>query len=343
MKILLLSHNFYPFVGGIETISESLANSFVEQGIEVKVVTWTLDPSKKVFPFKVFRNPGASLLLKLHLWADLIFDNNPSLRLSWPALFTRRPSVVAIHTWIVNTSGKKGIPERLKFLWLRKANKVIAASNALRQEMWPKATVIKNFYRQDLFRLLPEVACSRDFVFFGRLVSDKGADMAINAIFRLKTLKLNDNRLKLEPKLTIIGDGEEREYLENLVESLKLQENVRFVGTLRGEDLVKELNRHAFMLIPSRWEEPFGIVALEGIACGCIPIGSAGGGLAEAIGGAGMVFRKGDLDDLISCILQLTSNAQTENNCRSKRMLHLSSHHSQFVAQQYLDLLRTAV
>ncbi|MCY2687950.1 glycosyltransferase family 4 protein [Salinimicrobium sp. TH3] len=343
MKILLLSHNFFPFLGGIETISESLARSFMEQGSEVRIATWTLDPTERAFPFCVFRNPGISLLLKLHFWADVVFENNPSLRLSWPVLFTRRPTVVAIHTWIVNPNGKKGVPEKLKFLWLRRATKVITASNALRHEIWPKATVVENSYSQELFRIIPEIPRSSDFVFLGRLVSDKGVDIAINAIYRLRELNNSENKISIESKLTIIGDGEERKKLENLVDHLGLQKDVKFAGVLRGKELVEELNKHRYMLIPSVWEEPFGIVALEGMACGCLPIVSGGGGLSEAIGHAGLVFRKGDLDDLVDCILHLASNSKLEERCRNEAGPHLASHQSQFVGQRYLDIIRKAV
>ena len=51
--------------------------------------------------------------------------------------------------------------------------------------------------------------------------------------------------------------------------------------------MVEELNRHEIMVVPSRWNELFGVVALEGMACGCAMLVSDGGGLPDAVGYAG--------------------------------------------------------
>jgi glycosyltransferase involved in cell wall biosynthesis len=45
---------------------------------------------------------------------------------------------------------------------------------------------------------------------------------------------------------------------------------VDFVGTKTDHELVKLLNTHQIMVVPSLWNEPFGLVALEGVACGCV-------------------------------------------------------------------------
>lgn len=186
MKILFLSHNFYPFIGGIEVISEILANTFTRAGHDVHVITWTEGRSDKHFSFKVSRNPGILSILKAHAWADLVFENNPCLRLAWPGIFFRRPSVIALHTWIARANGKTGIQDRIKRNWLKRAHKVIAVSNALRNSCWPSATVLGNPYRANEFRILSGIPRTKVFVFLGRLVSDKGADMAIKAIHGFK-------------------------------------------------------------------------------------------------------------------------------------------------------------
>ena len=43
-----------------------------------------------------------------------------------------------------------------------------------------------------------------------------------------------------------------------------------------GAALAALLNQCRILVVPSLWAEPFGIVALEGIACGCVVVGSAG-------------------------------------------------------------------
>ena len=341
LNILLLSNNFYPFVGGIEVNSEILANAFLEYGHKVRVLTWSMDPEGKKFPFQVFRNPDFSELLRIHSWADVVFENNPCLRLAWPALFFGKPSVVSLNTWIVQEKRTNKLQEKVKAYWLRRAKKVIAVSHALRKGVYPGATVIVNPYRKELFKILPGIKKTKDFVFLGRLVSDKGADLAIKAIYKLKKAADIEPYLGIEPNLTIIGEGEERRNLENLVKELDLENQVSFEGLLVDQDLVKCLNRHRFIIIPSVWEEPFGMVALEGMACGCLPIASDAGGLPEAVGRAGILFANGNITDLVTKTLQILRTPELENKYRSEIGNHLDYHQSHLVAKRYLDVIES--
>ena len=75
-----------------------------------------------------------------------------------------------------------------------------------------------------------------------------------------------------------------------MVEKFRLTDQVAFLGTQTGEALAEQLNRHRVIVVPSRWQEPFGLVALEGIACGCRAIIAESGGLLEAAGPHGVVF-----------------------------------------------------
>jgi glycosyl transferase family 1 len=61
--------------------------------------------------------------------------------------------------------------------------------------------------------------------------------------------------------------------------------------TLAGHT-VKVVTSTAESVVPSRCQEPFGLVALEGVACGCRAIVVADGGLAEAIGGLAVIFER---------------------------------------------------
>lgn len=342
MKILIISHKFYPDVGGIETVSEILATNFSKLGHDIRVVTWSQDPFEKKFPFSVIRKPNIITLFKAHAWAEIIFENNPSLRLGWPGIFIDRPLVISLHTWINQINGSVGNAEKLKFLWLKRAKKVISVSDAIRKRCWPSSVVIGNPYQEDIFKILPNVEKMHDFIFLGRLVSDKGADLAIHAFKRLLTSKYIES-IPSNLTLTIVGDGPERPHLEQLVSELELQNNVFFKGTLTGDNLVHSLNQHRFLLVPSLWEEPFGIVVLEGMACGCLPIVSDGGGLPDAVGKAGLVFRRGDMDSFVAGMLQVLKNLQLEQHLRFEASSHLRSHTSMEVSKRYLAVIESAL
>ncbi|WP_018614262.1 glycosyltransferase family 4 protein [Segetibacter koreensis] len=343
LKILFLTHKFYPDIGGIETISSLLACSFAKKGYDVHLLTWSADPTGKKFPFTVIRKPALQKLFQEHAWADMVFENNLCIRLSWPGLFYKRPTIIGLHTWISQVDGKVGWQDLFKYKWLKRATGVIACSDAVRRRCWPKALVIGNPYQEEIFRVLTDIPRTLDFVFLGRLVSDKGGALAIEAFHRLVCQEDGQKKESNRRILTIIGDGPERGNLQGLVAKLGIKDNVVFTGALGGEELVNCLNQHKFLLVPSIWEEPFGIVALEGMACGCVPIVSNGGGLPDAVGNAGLVFKRGDVDSLVAAIQKINNEPNLEQQLRNAAPAHLKKHKQSIVFEQYLDLLRKAV
>ena len=340
LKILFLTHKFYPELGGIEVNSEILVNAFHAAGHEVRLLTWTRQEGNKTFPFQVIRNPSKLQLFQQHNWADVVYENNPCLQMAWPAVFFNKTSVIALRTWLDHNQGKLGLQSKVKRLWVKRADAVIAVSNAVKEQTWPAATVIGNPYRVNLFKQLPNIDRNRDFVFLGRLVSDKGADLAINAVHQLQNYTSYNNLNKYN--LTIIGDGPERESLEKLVFTLGLQDNVTFAGALTGQMLVECLNKHKILLVPSMWAEPFGNVALEGMACGCLPIVSDGGGLTDAVGNAGLIFKRGDVTSLTDTILSILTDKDKERKLRENSTEHLLFHHPQKVSSEYLKVIVNA-
>lgn len=340
MKILLISYKFYPSIGGIEVNSEILAGHFTRLGADVSLVTYSQESGEsggREFPFKVMRKPSIVRLWKEHMRADVVFENNPSMRLAWPLYFSGKRHVIAVRTWIERADGRIQIQDRVKLRWLRKADAVIAISQKIKESSCLKAIVIGNPYRDELFRILNSEKKDRHFVFMGRLVSDKGADMAINFLRMINAKKTGSERFTL----SVVGDGPERSNLVELVNKHSLTDCVHFTGFLEGEALVQCLNRHKYILIPSRWKEPFGNIALEGMACGCLPIVSNGGGLPEAVGNAGVVFERNSLRSLFDNVNVLLENPDLEVHLRSNFEKHLTSHRPQFVAGEYYKIIET--
>jgi glycosyltransferase involved in cell wall biosynthesis len=339
MKILLLSHKFYPDIGGIEVNSELLATSFSLAKHEIHVLTWSEDPTSRVFPFLVVRKPNLRKLLSEHAWADVILENNPCLRLSWPGILYHKTSVVVLNTWISRMDGSLAFQDVLKLLWLKRASKVIAVSRVLRDGSFKAAIVIGNPYRAAELKILDGIRRDKDFVFLGRLVSDKGADLALKAFEKVLRFTAVDNGRHKPVTLTIIGDGPDMNSLKALATRLKVADNVTFTGSLTGQRLVTALNQHKFMIVPSMWKEPFGNVALEGMACGCLPIVADGGGLPDAIGNAGMVFKRGELSSLVKVISKLLNNTKLVRELNLKAHNHLQNHHPDVVSQKYLRVI----
>ncbi|MEY2492584.1 MAG: hypothetical protein QOH24_1535 [Verrucomicrobiota bacterium] len=329
MKILLGSHHFFPSTGGIETVSNLLAREFVALGHDVRVITQTEGNGN--FPFAVFRRPGAFELLRQVRWCDVYLQNNISLRTLWPLLFVRRPLYITHQTWITNPDGSTGWQHRLKCFVLRYATS-FAISRAIAEALPTPSIRVGNPYDDKLFKDFPPESPVRDLVFVGRLVSDKGANLLLEAMALLET----------KPELTIAGDGPERANLEKKVADLQLGSQVNFVGSETSERLAKLLRQHRILVVPSLWREPFGIVALEGIACGCVVVGSEKGGLAEAIGPCGVTFPNGDARALTHAIAGLLENPDECGRLLQNAAMHLACFTPRHVAGIYLDAMKKA-
>lgn len=314
-------------------MSAILAEEFVKSGHEVRVVTQTPKESPDEYSYGVIRKPNWRELIKAVRWSDIVLHNNISLQTAWPLSFIRRPWVVVHQTWIRKVDGSIGRQEKLKRWSLRFAHQV-AISEAIARDIEGCSTIIGNCYNSDLFRILPEVERTRDLVFVGRLVSDKGADLAIRAVGELKDRGTEAN-------LTIVGKGEDESKLKALASEVAPGQ-VHFTGALSGEALVAEINKHKVMVVPSIWKEPFGIVALEGIACGCVVVGSDGGGLKDAIGPCGLTFPNGDLNQLVESLAAVLTDTSTYATFSLDAPDHLAKHTSLVIARKYLDILEGA-
>ena len=268
MKILILSLPFPPSTGGTESVSTDLAEGFVRAEHEVCLISET--PADRGydtrFPYRVLRNISRMELLREVSRCDVFLHNSISLRYAWPLLLCPRRWVVAQHTWLVNRGEKPSFSSRMKLLSIRFA-KVICVSRAIATQFNHRATVIGNPYNDALFRIIPGEERSKELLFVGNLGVVKGVDILLRALSLLV-------QRGVPATLAIVGEGPEEARLKALSEELGLSHLVRFLGALRGEALAREYNRHTVSVIPSRWLEPFGLVALEAIACGCIVVGS---------------------------------------------------------------------
>lgn len=311
-------------------MSALLAERFQRLGHQVVLVTQTAYDGPETEDFEVVRRPGAQRLIALVRWADVVFHNNISLRLAWPQLLLRRPWVVAHHTWIP----AEGLAGRLKRFVLRYASN-IAVSQAVADKLQQPCTVVPNPYADDVFKPVEGIERDKDLVIVGRLVSDKGVNVLLDA---LGMLAPSGKR----PKLTVIGDGPELAALKQQAASLGIDEQVNWVGRIFGHELVEALHRHRVLVVPSVCDEPFGIVALEAIACGCVPLVARSGGLPEAVGRCGIVFRREHRQALAFGIDELLARSAALERCRRGAAAHLKRHTRDRVAKDYLAVLSEA-
>jgi glycogen(starch) synthase len=334
LKILLSSHAFAPSIGGIETVSGLLAAEFSKLGHTVTVVTQTGEESGDHFSFPIVRRPSVPKLFNLVRWCDVFWQNNLSLRTVWPALCLRKPVVITHQGSYCRPPAGFDLALRLKHAVVNRVTSV-AISQYVASCFKTRSIVIPNPYDACVFHIASPATQRRDeLVFLGRIVSEKGLDLLLDSLGRIR---LRGRR----PRLTVVGSGPELTAMQSLAARLGIDDQVSFIGPKRGAELAEILSHHQILVVPSRYDEPFGVVALEGIAGGCVVVGSSGGGLPEAIGPCGVTFTNGDAEALARVLEKLLMQPNERERLSAQAPQHLAQFHPVRIADRYLDLFRS--
>jgi glycosyltransferase involved in cell wall biosynthesis len=200
--------------------------------------------------------------------------------------------------------------------------RVIVCSNYMRRECeralgtpWEKMEVIYNGVDPSKFKIDPpdyELAEFRaryaapyeKIIFFvGRMVREKGVQTLIEALPKIRW----EYR---DAKLLICGGGY-RDHLINLAKSIGMESQVYFTGFVSDDDLMKIYRVADVACFPSLYE-PFGIVALEGLASHTPVVTSDAGGLPEIVehGVTGTTTYAGNPNSLADGIVSVLKNPQ---------------------------------
>ncbi len=142
---------------------------------------------------------------------------------------------------------------------------------------------------------------SRGFVvgYAGRLVPEKGVELLLEAAAVLPGTW----------RIYLAGDGPYKGALKRLAAELGVGERVSFDGQIPSTRMAAYYRQLDVLVLPSRsrpnWQEQFGRVLVEAMACGVPVVGSTCGEIPNVIGEAGLVFAEGDVDGLRSHLLYL--------------------------------------
>ncbi len=114
------------------------------------------------------------------------------------------------------------------------------------------------------------------FAYVGRLVIEKGVPVLLQAASQIAEKGFDFH-------VRILGDGPERQNLENLSEHLGLRNRVEFLGSVPVERVPEALGRADAIVMPSVWEDVAPLVAIEQMMQGKLVIASDIGGLGEEV------------------------------------------------------------
>lgn len=136
----------------------------------------------------------------------------------------------------------------------------------------------------------------------GRLVREKGIGTLIKAVAELQG----------DYKLLIVGDGPELSHLHEIARGKNIGDKLITIGLVKHGDMPQYLNCMDVLILPSittdYWEEYFGIVLIEALACGVPVIGSTCGEIPNIINEKKLIFQEGQVEDLKSKLMNFFEN-----------------------------------
>lgn len=302
-RVLFWAESFWPFIGGAEIRSARLLRELDRRGFEIRVLTSLRGadlPEEEEFhgipvlrlPFREGLQPADPLAihrlrkrvrsLKDAFAPDLVHLDFVGPSCLFHLLTDDRgapPTLATVQRAPPEEpAGDGSVAERT----LASSNWVTYCSEAVRQE-WSKwlpelrlrDSVIENAVDASGPDPSPVSLDPPHLVCLGRLVAEKGFDLAIEAVRMLR-------ETHPDVRLTVAGDGDRREALEDAVRHGGLSDDVHFIGWVSPDEVPELLATATVVLVPSR-TEAFGLVAAEAAMAGRPVVASDVGGLAGVV------------------------------------------------------------
>ncbi|SRR5579883_1018248 len=343
MQICLYSSVFFPSVGGIEQVSSTLATYWVKQGHLVTVVTDTraTDAQDEASSFPIIRCPKKATWKSILPTIDVIVSNGYSLRHLGPWLLSGKPIIWIHQTYIPKLSDAQGnlrnlLRSLIGRVMLPLATRHVYISQAIQKQVGSQKGVVINNPVDTSFHPLLDATIENDFAFFGRMVRDKGVDTLLEA------LAICQQKRKIY-NIDLYGEGQSLKELQALAQNLGVASQVRWYPFVRGEALVKAMNLAGAVVMPSRWAEPMGVVAVEAMACGKAVIGSRLGGLGEVLEGYGMTFDNGNAEQLAECMIQFKEYPDLRVTLEKKAYERSQDFAIEIISSKYLQLFESVL
>jgi glycogen(starch) synthase len=323
MKVGKLTWEFPPrVVGGIARHCEGLAKALVQQNHQVHLFTLDFPGSpnyEEMDGVKVYRastelghpNFLTWVLLFNHFLTKRMADVVHSVDFDvmhvhdWLAAFSgisfkhylKKPMVLTVHSTEVGRAQGLHSPDSfsingIEWWAMYEADRVIVCSQSMKNEICDhfnlpcdKVDVIPNAIDASKYQTSVDRGAVRQrygvgygeklILCVGRLVPQKGVEYFIRAIPDIA-------KRYPEAKFVIVGEGWSRDILEAEARASGQNRKIQFTGFASDQEVISLMTSADVLVVPSVYE-PFGIVALEGMATGVPVVASKVGGLSEVI------------------------------------------------------------
>jgi len=357
--ILLLTPFYHPNIGGVETHLTDLATE-LSKTYKVFVHTYspitTINVSYKKFEkqknLEIYRYPwfGKSLFHKLEKFPlfDFLYLTPYLFLRTFLWMLSNHKKIDIIHsqgfngafcglllskifhkTHIISTHA---IYDNINTsiilkITLNNSDHILCLSKASAKQLikWginaKKISVYKYWIDLDIFKSIQKKETKFSVLFVGRLIEKKGIKILVN------TAKLLPNI-----QFVFIGTGPLTDYLKNLK-----TKNILFLGKIENKKLPEFYSKYHVFCAPSLYEEGYGRVVMESVACGTPVIASNRGGLPEALNSSVAILIKPTTSTTLKkAILEMQKNYNKyQKTCRPYALLNFSTKNLNLITNFY--------
>lgn len=197
------------------------------------------------------------------------------------------PSVFTLHT-VLTTSDKH--KDRIVLFEYLKNQNFISISNSQRTLPLNYVNTIYHGLNLDQFIFSQETQ-TNNLMWLGRIVPEKGIEVAIEVAKKLNKKITIASKIDKESEVNL-------SYYKTNIETILKQPFIEMVGEIDNMRRNMLLGQSKCVLFPIKWEEPFGLVMIESMACGTPVIAFARGAVPEVIkdGETGFIVNSSDDD-----------------------------------------------
>ncbi|MBS1772080.1 MAG: N-acetyl-alpha-D-glucosaminyl L-malate synthase BshA [Bacteroidetes bacterium] len=253
------------------------------------------------------------------------------------------PYITTLHGTDITLVGKDQTYAPVVTFSMNESDAITAVSNNLREETYKyfkiekDIVVIPNFVDTDRFQ-------QTDKNHFKKMLAPNNERILVHVSNFRKVKRAEDVvsmfsrvREELPSKLLMIGDGPERQNIEEYCRTLDIAQDIRFLG--KQEQVDEILSITDLFVLPSQYES-FGLSALEAMACGVPVISTNAGGLPEinVNGITGYMTEVGDTEDMAQKALHILSTDERLNEFKANAIAHARTFSKQRIIPLYEQL-----
>lgn len=279
MRIAIIADPYIPVppitYGGIERIIDFLIKDLTANGHEVLLLAHAL--SNVQVPLISYGNQQSKLKHAYNILAvNKIKKFKPDVIHSFGRLLYILPFLRSDIPKIMSYQREPTLSQVKKAVALSKKDTLsfTGCSDYISNKIKPfaSATTVYNGFPTGIYHPNFNFNESAPLVFLGRIEHIKGTHIAIEVAQKTnKTLIIAGN----------IPEGEENYFNEKI--KPQLSEQIKYIGPINDAQKNELLNQAFAFLMPILWDEPFGIVMAEAMACGTPVIGFARGSVPEVV------------------------------------------------------------